>query len=368
MSEHEIDRHLPADEIERMIQFVRSDWEMVSASLIEDGASAIYDVVVTTPSGRKECYLKASQALNHPMGVGTEARVTEVVRQQTDAPVPAVLGVVDDHERLRTPFFLTESLPGEEPQQRDWTALPAASFWSLAEQTGRYVAQMHEIPLPNVESYGRGFTHSGDPLYGDPPSGDPSEFSLSSGYDDWTTWARASVKRGFDHLAKSDRFADLATPIEAEMERLITELPAPEHPVLGRHDQGLWNMLTDERCREVTAMVDFGLQTSEPPVSDLAALEWFTARRNWTGLQEVPDHTRVVRDGLVSGYCDVRPFPDAFDEKRRLYQLGLTVFSMVSLENDHLRSRSPPIERADEAADGLREIANQLLEETPERP
>lgn len=366
MTEPEIDRHLRSDEIEQMIQLVSTDWEVTSASFIEDGVSAIYEVVLSTPSGRQECYLKATQALDHPMGVGTEARVTEIVRQHTDAPVPAVLGVVDNHHHLRTPFFLAESMPGEEPRLRDWTMLPAAALWSLAHQTGRYVAQMHEIPLPNVDTYGRVFSHRRDSLEGDPPSGDPSELGLSDGYNDWTTWAREYFQMGLENLNETDRFASLAPRIEAEIERLIPQLPAPERPILARHDQGLWNVLTDEKCREVTAMVDFGLQPIEPPAADLSALEWFTARRNWTGLPEVPDHTYAVRDGLEAGYCAVRSLPDALDQKRRLYQLGLTVFSMVTLETDQFQSRSPPTERADEAADGLREIAHQLLGEDRE--
>jgi hypothetical protein len=116
MADADLERELPEDEIERMIHLIDPVWGLRESSFVADGISAIYQVHVETTASVEEFYLKATPVpkdVDMQPRVNAEARLTECVRRHTDIPVPTVIGAVDDHDAVRTPFFLMEAMPGQ---------------------------------------------------------------------------------------------------------------------------------------------------------------------------------------------------------------------------------------------------------------
>jgi hypothetical protein len=106
------ERRLSRGKLERLIQLIEPRWTLDTATFMEEGISTIYAVTISTDSGPRQCYLKATPLPDDPAGIGTEARLTEVVRQRTEIPVPPVIGAVDTHDRVRAPFFLMDAIAG----------------------------------------------------------------------------------------------------------------------------------------------------------------------------------------------------------------------------------------------------------------
>lgn len=355
------DRRLPPDDIEPMLRAVEPDWGLREAEFVADGEMAVYRLAAATPDGERSCYLKATTSPEAGRGVDAEARLTAVVDAHTDAPVPAVLGAVDEHGSLRAPFFLMEAMPGRPPPMSTLADRSPAGMRAIGRQTGRWVAQLHDIEVPELARFGTPLTHAGEPLDGGAPPGDPVELRGPPEGATWLEVLRAWTEEDLEALSET-RFDDLVGPIRDALERRFAALPADPEPVLGRIDQGLWNLLLDDSGAEITAMLDWGSLFVVPPAFDLAAMELFLAGGPWIGLDGLPDHREPVREGLLEGYREHGDVPGAYDRRRRCYQLQVAILLLVSLERERGRPRDIPADRTDEAAAGFRPAVEALLD------
>lgn len=361
MGDDDLTRELPAEDLEPMVRVVAPEWRLLDATLVEDGETAIYRLAVEAPNGDRECYLKATPFPDRPAGLATEARLTEVVRRHTDCPVPRVVGAVDEHDALRAPYFLMEAMDGTRLPMDALAALPARHVRSLARQTGRYLAQLHDLPVPDLTTYGTGLSHgSSTVLRGDRPSGDPAELAFAEGHGRWDDRLRNWIDEDLEALAATERFPDLVEPIGAALEPMVDGLPDAPPPAVGRVDHGLWNLLTDESGAELRAMLDWGSLFVVPPAYDLAVVEYFLAGGPWMGLGDVPDHRGAIREAMLAGYREHRPVPAAYDARRRCYQLEASILSLVAIDDGPERPRHLPADRLDEAAAGMRALVREL--------
>lgn len=357
------DRRLPADDLEPMLRAVEPDWLLREADFVADGEMAVYRLEAHTPDGERTCYLKASSSPDAGRGIDAEARLTAVVREHTGAPVPAVLGAVDEHDTLRAPFFLMEAMPGRPPPMTALADRSPAEMRALGRQTGRWAAQLHGIEVPGLSRFGTRLTHDADrPLLGESPEGDPAELTGPPHGGPWLEVIRSWTEEDLEALADTGRFADLVEPIRGTLERRFEGLPRDPEPALGRVDQGFWNLLVEGSGTEITALLDWGSLFVVPAAFDLAAMEAFLAGGPWIGLEEVPDHREPVREGLLEGYREHRAVPPGYDARRRCYQLQLAILLLVSLDRGLERPRDVPADRIDEAAAGFRPVVEALLE------
>lgn len=365
MADPVLERELPEDEIEAMIRLINPEWRLREATFIADGISAIYRVRVTTPATVDEYYLKATplpEDADIEPRVATEAHLTECVRRHTDIPVPTVIGAVDEHDAVRTPFFLMGAMPGHKHDMNVLCDTSPDSIASLARETGQYLGQLHNIDTPNLQQFGRGFTYDAESsLRGEQPRGDPTKLTFPDGYSSWPNRMQDWVEEDLDALAESDRFADLAAPIERRLADLVERLPTSVTPVVGRVDHGLWNLLTDEPCSRSTAWLDWGSLFAVPPAFDLAIVEYYLGGGSWLGLADVSKHWPHLRTALLEGYRLERPLPDAYELQRRCYLLDVLTASLSSLDDPKRNQRQLPEKRVADAAVGLRELVTELL-------
>lgn len=364
MAEVELRRELPTEEIEPMVQVVRPQWDVEEATIKEDGITAIYELLVSTNEGRRECFLKATPLIEEPdrgCVIETEARLTEVVRTNTEIPAPRIIGAVDTHDSLRAPYFLMESMPGTVKHPSLNQEIPSEYLQGIARQTGRYLGQLHELPAPNIDTFGKGISHTSEPvLRGGRPSGDPAELSYTDGQSNWHAGLNDWSEAALEELRESDRFADIAEPIQETLEEVYPELPESLSPVIARIDHGLWNVLTDDSCSEITGVIDWGSLFAVPPAYDLAHVEWILAGGPWLGLEDFPDQREPIREALLDGYETVASIPDDFDFQRQCYQLDIVATGLLAVDEAADRDRVFSPARADEAEAGLREIVAKL--------
>jgi aminoglycoside phosphotransferase (APT) family kinase protein len=235
---------------------------------------------------------------------------------------------------------------------------------SVARETGRYLGQLHELDTPNLHRFGKGIAFDADhALQGEQPSGDPTELTFPDGYSSWRERMRDWIEDDLDALAESGRFEDLVVPIERCLTELVERIPTPVTPVVGRVDQGLWNILTDEARGRSTAWLDWGSLFAVPPAFDLAVVEYYLGGGPWMVLDEVPAHRARLRSALLEGYRTERSRPTAYELQRRCYLLDTITVTLASLDKADRKPRHLPEDRVDEAADGLRELVQELLQE-----
>ncbi|MFB6217955.1 MAG: phosphotransferase family protein [Halobacteriaceae archaeon] len=345
------DRTLPREEIAGMVERVEPGWRLRGATPSASGWTAVYRVTVDTGSGRRECVLKATPHADHPAGVGAEARIQAVVGATTAIPVPAVFGVVDADDSLRTPFFLMEAMPGETVTMADVGSLPDAVLRGVARETGRYLGELHGLDT-GLDAFGKCVGHDSPPLRGGPPSGDPAALVAEGGDGRWPAVVRGWVEEDLDALADS-RFADLAPALRRELLARVDALGDSFAPVLGRVDHGWSNLLV--RDGHIEGVIDWGSRFAVPPGFDLAVVEHLLAGGWWLPLPEVPDRRPLVREALLAGYREAATVPPDLAAQRACYHLDDTVRWIAHLEEKAGSDpRAVPEARVEEAAAGFR--------------
>ena len=362
------DRTLTRDQLTAMVSQIRPNWHLQEASLAESGWTALYHLVLETPDGPRNCVLKASPFDEEPAGIDAEAHIQAVVRAHTSIPVPEVLGAVDDHETLRTPYFLMEELPGEPVPMAEVGSLPDSTLRQVTHETGRYLGQLHEVDA-GLETFGKGidYVRGDEPLRGERPSTDPARLTMPDGYANWTDQLRAWFEADLELLADSP-FSDLEPQLRAELERRLDALPEPEAPVLGRVDHGWFNLLVDRETGSLEGVIDWGSRFAVPPAFDLATVEHLLAGGWWLALPEIPDRRPLVREALLEGYREERTVPPQLDAHRACYHLDDLVRWMgLHDRRGGSSGRAIPNERCQEAAAGLRTAAKAMLREHPDR-
>lgn len=315
-------REISAGTIERMVRIADPTLEIDAVVPAERGFCAVYRVVTTT----SEFYVKASPD-GEPWSIPTEARIQAVIDARTSIPVPAVIAVVDDHDRLPTPFYLMSALPGEERPYEDVGRLDDDTLTRLAGETGRYLAALHSIPGPDAFGHVR---HEGPELAGGRPSGDPAVLTVGTPYGTWQSYLRARVDQALDRHADS-QFSELTPELAAWFETGIQELSGPFEPVLGRNDHGLHNLLIDGDTGEISGMLDWGYTLAVPAAFDFAFAVYLLSGAFLAGLPDVRDRRPLVREAMRSGYHATAPdLATRVSTRNPLYE----ALAMVRIMND----------------------------------
>jgi len=360
------DRTLGHDELARMVGLVAPDWELVDATLATAGWTALYHLDVETHGdGRRRCVLKAAPDVDRPTGIDAEARIQATVRAHTAIPVPEVLGVVDEHPDVRTPFFLMERMQGEQVPVAAVGDLPDATLRRVARESGRYLGQLHDLGF-ELDAFGQGVGYDrAATLRGGRPATDPALVVVREGYDDWAAQLREWFVEDLERLADS-RFADLAPAVRPALARRLDALPTDLTPTLGRVDHAWFNLLVDRDAGTLSAVIDWGSRNAVPRGFDLAVVELLLAGGWWLAMPEVPDRRPVVREALLSGYREEAAVPPSLPAQRACYHLDDLVRWVAILEDRAGRApHSIPADRIEEADAGYRElIAAELADDS----
>ncbi|WP_049925593.1 phosphotransferase family protein [Halopiger goleimassiliensis] len=287
--------------LEEMLRSVDPDWELLAAEPAERGFSSVYRLTVADDERTRELYLKASPD-GRTWRLPTESRIQAVLRATTSIPVPEVVGVVDDHDAVPTPWYLMEALPGEELPYERVARLEDAILRRLARQVGEYLGELHAVPAPDDFGHVR---HDGPALRGGRPAGDPSTLTVTEART-WPEFLRAYADRELERHADS-RFGALTPELRSWLEREIDALEGPFEAALGRNDHGLHNLLVDPETGDVMGMLDWGYTLVVPPAFDLAFATYIFSGAFLAGCPDVRDRRPLVRDALAAGYRTTAP-------------------------------------------------------------
>lgn len=323
------DHAIPRETLARMIRTLDADWALREAVAEERGFTAVYRVTVETGDDRREAVLKASPD-GEPHGIDTEARLLSLLADRTSIPVPNVIRAVDDHPELPTPFFLMDVVSGTAQPYRETGRLSDAVLRRLARQTGEYLGELHAIDA--VASYGTVTYDRPAPLAGGPPTPALDRLGVSDGAASWPAAVRSMVKRELDGL-DGGRFDDLVPGLRTTFEREFAALHNAYHPVLGRIDHGVHNLLIEPETGDIEAVIDWGFTLAVTPGYDLATVEWVLSGAVLSALPDADDRRELVGDALAAGYRSTGDYPaDELRTAGPLYELMATVRAMNHLD------------------------------------
>lgn len=347
---------LTAESLQRMVDLVDPTWAVTEATPAERGFCAVYRLVVETPESVEECFLKAAPE-GTESGVAADARVLTVLGEHTSIPVPKVLGVVDDHPEVPSPFYLMTPMAGCDLSYERVGWLPDGDLGALARDVGAYLGELHRIDA--VDSFGYVDRDPTGVLAGGRPSGTVEELTVRDGVDSWPTYLRGYAGRELERHADS-RFDSLTPRLEAWCEARLDGLDGPLSPVLGRNDHGLHNLLVDPDTGEVTAMLDWAYTLAVPPAFDFEFAAYLFSGAFMSALPDVPDRRGLVREAMCSGYRSTAPgLADAIPAHSPLYE----VLAAVRVMNDFERlAPKLPEGTAAVVADGLGSDVESVLD------
>lgn len=335
-----------------MLDSIEPTWELREATATEGGYHIVYRLLVETPDGERECFLKATPPERSP-SVHLETRLLAGLDAESDIPVPEVFGTVDEHEDLPAPFCLTGAMPGEARMRTTLASTSDEELRSLARQTGRYLASLHELDV--VDGFGF-LTHDGPTLSGTRPTTDFSTVRVTDPIDSWhqqlQAWADNTLA-GLD----GTQFADVAPGVRPAVERTIDAVEGEFRPVLTRVDQSLENLLVADG--EITALLDWEFTIAGTPAYDIVCVNWSLAGGPYL-FGPIADRRDVVRSAVLDGYSDrySGAVIKQYHANRDCYELLATLRSMVHLESWF---------RAFEFEDEIADAATQLRAELDER-
>lgn len=294
---------LSATTIREMVHLVDADWDVREATPAERGFSPVYRLALDTPSGPRECYLKAGPEADDP-GVVADARIQALLHERTDIPVPEVLGVVDEHPALPTPFYLAAPMSGRELSYERVGWLSDDALRTLARQLGRHLGELHGLDA--VDAYGHVGADPAREYVGERPAGDAGDLAVTDGYDTWPEFLEAWVDREVARH-ESSPFADLTPELDEWLQSRLADLSGPFEPVLGRNDHGLHNLLVDPETGEIPAMLDWAYTLGVTPPFDVGYAVYIFGGSYLAGIDIVPDRRKLVRTELLAGYRETAP-------------------------------------------------------------
>ncbi|MFD1644456.1 phosphotransferase family protein [Haloarchaeobius litoreus] len=313
------DRTTDGDTIQRMVQQIEPNWRVVEATPATAGHQIVYLLTVETGSGPRDCVLKATPD-GKPATCDVEARMLAIVGEHTTVPVPEVFGVVDEHDELPAPFFLSSREPGAD-FDRTWLGdLTADRIDALARSSGRHLASLHAMGA--VDDYGYVGVEYEEPLAGGRPSADTDQLVVADPVEDWSDCLRSSVEGVVAGLDET-RFADLQETVAPAVEAAIERVDDPDDPAVCRIDHSLDNLLADPESGEIAAFLDWEFQFAGTPAYDLAFVERSLAGGSWSFTVDAPDRHERIRAGLVAGYREAGgdETADRFAANRDAYAL-----------------------------------------------
>jgi aminoglycoside phosphotransferase (APT) family kinase protein len=321
---------------------------------VDRGRSTVFTVTGRREGDPVDWYLKLAPPDDHG-GIPADARLSALLADRTDVPVPAVHGVVDDHPNLPTPYHVTTALDGAALDYADVGWLSDDALRRLARETGAALGQLHGIDA--VDAYGLVRPADGRSYGGDRPTGGVADLSVD-GPDSWTDWLDAWVDRELGRHADS-RFADLTPRLRSWVESRLSGVKEPDRPVLGRNDHGLHNLLLDPETGEMRAMLDWAYTLAVAPAFDLHYAEYIYGGRYLSAIEDVPDRQSLVREAMLAGYESVAPDRvERVADPRPLYDLLASVRVMNDFE---LLAPQLPAGTTEAVAEGLRADTERLL-------
>lgn len=347
------DRGLDPETLSGMLGAVRPDWELLAATAEDRGHTAVYQLDVATEDGDRELVLKASPG-DEAHGIVVESRLLGLLAERTGIPVPGVLGAVDDHPALPSPFFLMESVTGTAMAYQSTRRLDDAVLRRLAVQTGRYLGELHGLDV--VDAYGVvGVDRSGAD---GPTRADVAAFHVRDPIESWPGFLRASVEPELERLGTS-RFADRAAAIRARVDEGLEALGPVGAPTLGRIDHGVHNLLLRPGDGEIEALIDWEFALAVTPGYDLRTVEYVLSGAVLAPLGDASDRRRLVRAAMAEGYRETARYPAAeLEAAGELYELMAVVRAMNHLEAGVAKV---PDGSEDVVAEGLRSAAERLM-------
>lgn len=355
-------RTIASDTLSRMVAVIDPEWTVHEATLARAGNLSVYHLTVGTPSGRRDLVLKATPD-DERHGIDTEARLLETLDAKTSIPVPEVVGSVDFHEELPAPFFLMESVAGEQIRRRNVGRLPDSAVENIARQTGRYLAELHQ--LGSFTDFGRIQVPSPKPASGGRPSGAAGRLTVtdlhggsSTGEGSWTAVLERWVEEALVRHANT-RFGDLTPRVRTALRDRLDALSGPFRPVIGRIDHGFHNLVVDPATGEIAGMIDWAFTLSVPSAYDFVCVEHNLTRGPWSMLPSTPDRQSLVREEVLDAYGErARRAVTDREEERALYELLAHVRAMNHIETS---MSSATDEQLDRAASGYRTAVTTFL-------
>lgn len=342
------ERDLTDATLRRMLRLIEPEWELRGATPAEGGFSSVHRLVVGTPAGTEACFLKASPD-GERRGIPADARVSAVLRERTSIPVPEVLGVVDDHAELPSPFYLAAPMPGEDVPYEEVGWLADGVLRTVARQVGAHLGELHSVDA--VESFGYVDADGSKRLSGGRPAGTADELAVVNGNDSWRPYLRRRIEYELDRHGAT-RFSDLTPRLEPWCRERVEALTGPFPPVLGRNDHGFHNLLVDPDAGDVTAMLDWAYTLAVTPAFDFEYAVYLFSGAYLSALPDVRDRRDLVREAMLAGYRESAPaLVDAVETPRPLYELLATLRVMNDFEQ--LQPRLPE-GSVDAVADELR--------------
>jgi aminoglycoside phosphotransferase (APT) family kinase protein len=321
---------LDTEAIRRILALADPEWELREAEPVERGFSRVARLIVETPSGTRDCVLKAAPEDGGGGGIPADARIMAVLDAQTAVPVPTVLAIVDEHDELPAPCYLAAAVEGTERQYSAVGWLDDDSLRTLARETGAALGQLHGLDA--VDGFGL-VRHAGPTLRGDAPSGRLDSLAVPGDAASWPEMVRAYADRELDRHADS-RFADLHGPLREWIDDRIEALSGPFEPALCRNDHGLHNLLVDPDSGAVTAMLDWAYTLATPPAFDLEFAVYIYGGSYLAGISDVRDRRDLVRAAMLAGYRRVAPErADAVAERHPLYAMLAATRLMNDFDN-----------------------------------
>lgn len=337
-------REIADETVEEMVTVVNDSLEIQQVTLVERGFCSIYRVAAVGPERSRDLYLKASPD-GRTWGIPVEARIQAVLSSETTIPVPDILGAVNDHETLPSPFYVMTALPGGALPYEEVAELDDDILGQIARETGHYLAELHS--LSPVEQFGQ-IAYEGQPLTGDTPPGDPAQLTVEPAEETWVAFLEEYTSNELDRHTES-QFAELTDDLTEWVEDAIKSLEGPFDPVLGRNDHGLHNLLIDATTGDITGMVDWNYTLAVPPAFDVEFAIYLYSGAFFAGRSAVSDRRPLVRDALLSAYQSEAPsLADRVSTREPLYE----ALAMIRIMND-FDSLDCPAGTEQESRDGI---------------
>lgn len=374
-------RTLTDTQIDNFVETIRSDWSVTHAELADSGHHAVYHLTAETPRGRREAVLKAMPS-DGGYGVAVESRIQALLADDTEIPVPAVIGAVDAEAEggsdLPAPGYLMERVGGESLQRADLGEIGESAVCRIARQLGTHLAELHSLDA--VGRFGMLEPAYKSRFAGDRPPANPWTLSVTDGHDDWADTLTAWIDDALDGL-DDGRFADLRDRVEPVLRRRAAAASGPFRPVLCHIDASLENHRWNPETGELTAVLDWGFTVAATPAYDLSCVAHSLGGGHWAFLPDTPDYRQTVREPLVEGYrsaftdsADARIGYDDADERPRVpvervieqFESHWECHGLLSVVRtmslfDWYENRGIGAERREAAAESLREMVQSMM-------
>lgn len=256
-----------------------------------------------------------------------EARVTEVIGEETRVPVPHILdvGQLGEHS-----YIVTQRVRGVNLHER-FESLPREHRLDLCETLGCFLGILHK--RFTFDSYGSVVASNGGLR--------TNETAVS-----WHEWLEEYLAEGLRGM--QEPLDDLRERIQATVQGELDTLPDEPVPRLYPWDYRPGNVLLEqdsEGPEGIAAVLDWGDPLAADRELSVAKAEFLTA--DWYA---DPDLAEDLRDAFYSGYERETPLPDAYwESRRRVYRLVALVRSSFDSKGDITRPRYPMVDDAEAA-------------------